>query len=108
MCDLDSCDRTDADRFTFLAGGIAGEKSEFGAYDFGGCKDDQAKISERGGASIETYLAEAVKIIQSDKGTFDQLKKTIALKLIEATMTMSITGGKNSYKLLSEGELRLI
>lgn len=108
MCDLDSGERTDADRFVFLAGGIAGEKSEFATYDFDGCKDDQAKVSERGGASIETYLAEAAKIIRLNKEAFDQLRKKIMMRLIAAGMTMSITGGKSSYKLLTEDELRQI
>ncbi len=62
MCQLDAEDKTDKERFIFLAGGIAGEQSGLGHYDPGGCNDDQKKISERGGQSIETYLADGAGI----------------------------------------------
>ncbi|MGA7225159.1 MAG: hypothetical protein WBX16_20040, partial [Candidatus Acidiferrales bacterium] len=33
VCHLDADDRTDEERFIFLAGGIGGEKSDLGRYD---------------------------------------------------------------------------
>lgn len=108
MCQLDCGDRTDDERFVFLAGGIAGEKSEIGGYYSGGCKDDQAKISERGGKSIEVYLPEATRIIQSNRKCFDEMRKQIVIRAIEGSAVMSIARGKNLCKLLSGDELRLI
>ena len=105
MCQLDAEDRTDKERFIFLAGGIAGEKSEFGHYDSGGCNDDQKKISERGGESIETYLADAAGIIGSNKECFRELRKRITIRVIERRMEMLISGGKNSFKLVTGDEI---
>jgi hypothetical protein len=75
MCDLYAADRTNEERYVFLAGGIAGETSDFRNYDRAACGDDQARISELGGGSIETYLPAASGIIKAHKGTFDELKK---------------------------------
>src|SRR5580700_2988380 len=75
MCQLDAQDRTDAQRFILLSGGIAGEKSELGYYDPGGCNDDQKKISELRGLSIESYLPDAAGIIESNKECFQEIRK---------------------------------
>ncbi len=108
MCQLDAEDRTDKERFIFLAGGIAGEKSDLGQYDSGGYNDDQKKISERGGESIETYLADAAGIIESNKGCFRELRKKITIRSIERSMEMSISSGKNSFKLVTGDEIQQI
>jgi hypothetical protein len=108
VCQLDARDRTDKERFMFLAGGIAGEKSELGRYDSGGCNDDQKKISERGGGPIETYLADAAGIIESNKECFRELRKKITIRAIERSMEMSISGGDNSFKLITGDEIRQI
>jgi hypothetical protein len=108
MCQLDAQDRTDKERFIFLAGGIAGEKSDLGHYDSGGCSDDQKKITERGGESIETYLADAAEIIELNKECFRELRKKITIRLIERSMEMSISGGKNSFKLVSGDEIQQV
>ena len=108
MCHLDAEDRTHQERFIFLAGGIAGEKSVLGNYDPGGCKDDQQKITERGGKSIETYLPEATKIIESNHECFLELKRKITIRVIEESMGAAISGGKNSFKLLTGDTVRQI
>ena len=108
MCQLDAEDRTDKERFIFLAGGIAGEKSDLGHYDSGGCIDDQKKISERGGGSIETYLADAAGIIESNKECFRDLRKKITIRAIERSMEISISSGKNSFKLVTGDEIQQI
>ena len=108
MCQLDCGDRTDEERFVFLAGGVAGEKSETGGYYSAGCKDDQAKIFQRGGKSIEAYLPEAARIIQSNKKCFDEMRKRIVMRTIEGSVVTSIAGGKNSSRLLTSGEIQLI
>jgi hypothetical protein len=108
MCQLDAKDRTDKERFIFLAGGIAGEKSSLGNYDSGGYNDDQKKISERGGESIEVYLADATRIIDSNKESFREIVKKITTRAIERSMEMSISGGKNSFKLVTGAEIQQV
>jgi hypothetical protein len=108
ICELDANDRSDMDRFIFLAGGIAGEKVGLGNFDHGGCGDDQEKITERGGQSIEMYLADAAKIIESKKECFQELRKKIAIRVIEKRMERSISGGGNTFKLLSGDEIQQI
>ncbi len=108
MCQLDAEDRTDMERFVFLAGGIAGEQSGLGHYDSGGCNHDQKKISERGGESIETYLADAAGIIESNKECFLELRNKITITTIERSMEMSISGGKNSSRLVTGDEIQQI
>jgi hypothetical protein len=107
-CDLDAGDKTDEERFIFLAGGIAAEQFRLGAFDQGGCNDDQNKISERGGESIETYVPRAIEIIESSKACFEELKKKITIRAITRSMEMSITGGKNSFTLVTAEEIQQI
>jgi hypothetical protein len=108
MCQIDASDRTDQERFVFLAGGVAGEKCELGSYDLDGYKDDQRKISERGGASIETYLPDAARIIESNKECFNKLWEQIRNRAIQKRMEMMISGGGNSFKLLTSDEIQQI
>jgi len=108
VCELDTQERTSKERFIFLAGGIAGEKSDLGCYDSGGCIDDQNKISERGGESIDTYLADAERIIESNKECFRELRKKITIRAIEKSMEMSISGGKNTFKLVTGAQIEQI
>jgi len=108
MCPIDAHDRTDKERFIFLAGGIAGEKSELGHYYAAGYNDDQKKISERGGESIESYLDDAAEIIQSHKECFRELREKIKVRAIEKIMEMSMSSGKNSFKLVTSDEIQQI
>ncbi len=106
MCELDAKDRTDTERFIFLAGGIAGEKSGLGKYDSGGCNDDQKKILDRGGESIETYLPHAAGIIDSNRECFQELRRKITNRAIEESSETLIAGGKNSFKLITGDEMQ--
>jgi hypothetical protein len=108
MCVLDDPARTDEERFVFLAGGIAGEEFEFPKYDPEGCKDDQAQITKRGGGLIETYLPDATKIIDPNNDCFRALRSKITTKAIEKSMEMMISGGKNSFRLISGVEIQQI
>jgi hypothetical protein len=105
MCQLDALDRTDNERFIFLAGGIAGEKIQRGHYFTDGCADDQQKISERGGESIETYLPYAVTIIDAYPDCFRKFTDMITKRAIERAMEMALSGGKNSFKLIPGKEI---
>jgi len=60
--DFDSTARPAIDRYAFLAGGIAGEQFIFGDYDRVAMRNDQAKVTQRNGVEIETYLPEALAI----------------------------------------------
>jgi hypothetical protein len=108
MCDLDTANKTDEERFIFLAGGIAGEKYRLGTFDQGGYAGDQSEISERGGESIESYAPRAIEIIESNHACFEELKKKITLCAVARSMEMSITGGKNSFKLVTAAEIEQI
>jgi hypothetical protein len=66
------------------------------------------KIYERGGESVETYLPEAARIIESNNQCFRELTKRIMFRAIERSTVMSITGGRNSFKLLTEDEIQEI
>jgi hypothetical protein len=108
LCDLDSVDRSDNERFVFLAGGIAGEQSGLGRYDFGGRNDDQTKISERGGGPIEAYLPEAIKIVESNGECLRQLRSRVTTRTMEKIMERQLSGGGNSFKLLTGEEIQSI
>jgi hypothetical protein len=108
ISDLDDSNRADKERFVFLAGGIAGEKSEFSGYDPTGCNDDRDKITQRGGGLIETHLDDAIKIIKSNDQCFREFRKKITTRSIEKQMEMSISGGKNSFKLVSGDKIQQI
>lgn len=108
MCELDAGGRTNRERFIFLAGGIAGEKCDLGTYDSVGCKDDQKKISERGGGAIETYLTDAVGIIELNMQCFRELRKRITKRAIEESGEMEMSGSENSFKLITGDEIKQI
>jgi hypothetical protein len=61
---LDTPDRTQHERFIVLTGGIAAERHIYVSHNPTACVKDKAMIVERGGRSIETYLAEAQRIIE--------------------------------------------
>jgi hypothetical protein len=61
---LDTPDRTQHERFIVLTGGIAAERYIYLRHNSTACARDKAMIVERGGRSIETYLAEAQRIIE--------------------------------------------
>lgn len=107
-CDLDAAERSAQERYLLLTGGIAGEKLGIGNYDPAPCRRDQQQIAERGGESIETYLPEAVLLIESRKPIFDELRKQIMIKVITKSMEMMMVGGENSFRLFSGDEIRQI
>jgi hypothetical protein len=100
--------RTNEERYLFLAGGIAGETSDLRSYDRTACGDDQAKISAWGGVSIETYLPTASEIINAHKGSFDELKKKITIRMLERRMEGMLVGSGNTFKVLPPGEIERI
>jgi hypothetical protein len=108
MCQLDAKERTNEERFILLAGGIAGEKSDLGNYDPGGCADDQKVIYQLGGKAIETYLADAAGIIELRKKCFRDLRNKIRTRAIEKSVAMSVSRSKNSFNLLSSDEIQQI
>ena len=105
MCELDAEERTNEERYLFLAGGIAGEKHHLGRYDKDACADDQAKISALSGGPIESYLPGALDIVVAHKKLFDELKKKIKIKMLERQMVGMVVGASNTFEILSEVEI---
>jgi hypothetical protein len=109
MCVLDAPERTDEERYVFLAGGVAGEKAGLNnQYDAGGYKDDQEKITARGGASIETYLPAATAIVSANRACLDKLKGQIANRAVQKVAERMISGGSNSFGLLTSEDIQEI
>ncbi len=108
MCDLYAAERINEERYVFLASGIAGETCDFRNYDRAACGDDQARISELGGGSIETYLPAASEIINAHKGSFNELKKKITIRILERRMEGMIVGSGNTFKVLPPAEIERI
>jgi hypothetical protein len=107
MCVLDAPERTDEERYEFLAARVAGEKAGLdNQFDPGGYKDDQEKITARGGASIETYLPAATSILAANRACLDQLKSRIASRAVQKVTERMISGGSNSFGLLTSEDIQ--
>jgi hypothetical protein len=109
MCVLDAVERTNDERYVFLAGGVAGERAGLNnQYDAAGYKDDQEKITARGGASIETYLPTATVIFTANRVCLNQLKSRIANRAVQKVAERMMFGGSNSFGLLSREDIQEI
>jgi hypothetical protein len=107
MCQLEAPERTNEERYVFLAGGIAGEKYGIGGYEFNPCRQDQERIAGFGGGVIETYLPAALEIVGFYHACLRQFQKEIIKKTIARTMEMSF-GLPNSFTILSGAEIERI
>lgn len=107
--DLDSTSRPAMKRYTFLAGGIAGEKFIFGDFDPQGMQDDQTKIAQRNGVGIEIYLFEALAIVSANKSCFDRIRKQLTNNWIAARAETQFCSDSDcdsdSYTILSRSDL---
>jgi hypothetical protein len=108
MCDLNAADRTNEERYIFLAGGIAGETCDLGNYDRAACGDDQARISELRGGPVQTYLPAASEIIDAHNGCFRELKKKITFRMLERQMVGMIVGSNNTFTVLPRAEIERV
>jgi hypothetical protein len=107
MCQLEDPARPNEERCLFLAGGIAGEKYGTGSFEPEPSRKDQERITEFGGAQIETYLTPAIEIVSSYDEGVRQFQKAITIKVIERTMEMSF-GGTNSFTILPHVDIERI
>jgi hypothetical protein len=105
ISDLDSPERTQKERYIFLAGGIASESLSFGNYDVGAVGDDQKKINVRGGGPVKDYLVDALEILRTNEFRLNRIKNELCLKGISAPLEASFTDDPDSYVLLSRQEL---
>jgi hypothetical protein len=64
---LGTPDRTQHERYIVLAGGIAAERFFYRTHHPEACREDNAMIAKIGGRSIETYLPEALGIMNVNK-----------------------------------------
>jgi hypothetical protein len=114
-CHLDSLERSNRERFVFLAGGIASEKVFDSAsdYDHAASGNDQSMITERGGGSIAEYLPEALRILHSREKVLRCLKERLCRELVvqkaKARMRAIIgSGSGNSFRLLAGEQIKEI
>ena len=108
ICDLDSPEKTDAERFVSLAAGVAAEIGRFNDYDKDGCVRDQAEISKRGGRQIGDYVPLASEIITSNKNRFTSLVLKLKRNWIKGEQESAFDPGWPSLMLLSSSELEEI
>lgn len=106
--ELDAADKTDDQRFLFLAGGVAGETLVFGDYEPGPSKNDQDLTTQHGGGSIDTYRPGAERVIEANQKCFQELRDKIAKRAIQKTMEMQISGGSNSFVLMTGEEVQQV
>ena len=103
--DLDSTARPAIDRYAFLAGGIAGEQFIFGDHDRVAMRDDQAKVTQRNGAAIDTYIPEARAILNANKSLFDRTTLDLTAQWIYARAEAQFSFDPDSYEILSRMEI---
>jgi hypothetical protein len=102
---LDSTSRPKIDRYAFLAGGIAGEQFIFGDYDRIAMRDDQAKVTQRNGAAIETYIPEALAIVTANESCLGRIRQQLTINWIAARAEAQLCSDSDSYPILSRVEL---
>jgi hypothetical protein len=112
---LDSPETTPGERFIVLAAGIAAEQFFYGRYDAETRRKDSAMISERGGGSIETYLPEALHIMQSNESCLHHLVGTLTCRMQEEFAEAAFVAGAiledsnpPSFELLSREEIQSV
>jgi hypothetical protein len=103
--DLDSASRSAIDRYAFLAGGIAAEQFKFGDYDRAAMRDDQAKVTQRNGGALETYIPEALTIVTTRESCLDRVRRQLNIRWIAARAEAQFYSDSDSYQILSRGEL---
>jgi len=114
-CHLDSLERSNRERFVFLAGGIAGERvfDPASDYDHAASGNDQSMITERGGESIAEYLPEALKILHLHekvlRGLRERLCRELVVQQAKARMQAMVgSGSGNSFRLLAREQIKEI
>lgn len=94
-----------AQRFVFLAGGIAGEFVAWGNYDHKGMESDQAMIRHLGGGAIKEYLPQAVAILRANRRLLDHLAEVLNTNWIKSSVEASVDSDPDSFDLLERAEL---
>lgn len=103
--DLGSTARPAIDRYAFLAGGIAGEQFVFGDYDPIAMRNDQAKVTQRKGVEIETYLPEVLAIVSANKSCLGHVRRQLHLNWIAARAEAQFCSDSDSYTILSRSDI---
>ena len=99
---------TSQERFIFLAGGVAGECRFLKTHDQDGKRDDEIKLEQAGGGSIEDYLSDAMAILSANDARFNRLNKELVRKWDIARIEASLDAGLENFVLLSKSEIALI
>ena len=108
MCDLDAPNWTAEEQYVFLAAGISAETIDLGHFVPAACQDDQKKIWDRKGDSIDKYVPAATQIIKSNQKFFEELRRKIATQLIVRKTESAFVRVGNSFCLLTHDEIQQI
>jgi hypothetical protein len=108
--DLDSPQKSLHERCIVLAGGIAAEQFLYKdkEYDREAARDDQRKISERGGGRIETYVQAAIDIIRSNEQPFGELQERLRCRWAVERAEAQWESDPDSFEVLSGQEIKKI
>ena len=98
-------ERTHAERYLVLAGGIANESLSFGNYDQGALGADQREIQAKGGGPITDYVSDALQILNSNKSRLDLLVKRLSLNSIAARVEAKFSPDPDSYEIMDAAQL---
>ena len=95
------------DRCVVLAGGIAAEQFLYKNkdYDQEAARDDQLKISERGGGEIGTYVLAAIDIIRSNESPFGELRERLRRRWVVEWAEAQWESDSDSFEILSQQEI---
>ena len=108
IANFDSPERTPAERYLVLVGGIASESLVLHGYDQQAMGADQKLIQERGGAQIDKYLPDGMKILTANQDRLDLLIEKLHLRWITARAEAQFTSDPDSFELLSGKEVEEI
>lgn len=105
ISNFDEKERTPAERYLVLAGGIASEQLYFGNYDQDAIGSDQREIETRGGGPVTDYVANALQILNANKALLDSLVKGLSLNSIAARAEAQFSSDPDSYEIMDAEQI---
>lgn len=105
IANFDGKERTQAERYVVLAGGIANESLSFGNYDQNALGADQREIQVRRGGPITDYVSDALQILNTNKARLDSLVKRLSLNSIATRAEAQFSSDPDSYEIMDATQL---
>jgi hypothetical protein len=105
LSNFDDAERTAAERYLVLAGGIASEQLGFGNHDQDAMGSDQREIETRGGGPITDYVSDALQVLNANKAMLDSLVKRLSLNSIAARAEAQFSSDPDSYEIMDANQL---